>query len=228
MFRFLLSLFCFFVATVCYGQTVTTKYYKNYNTKRVVSERKAKYVETTVNEWDGTISSTVKQIKSGEIVHSQTYKGKEPTGLWRYKYKSIRDGLVHVVNLDYAFDVTYSDTPCEDSIVGIKSYWEDNDSLKYKAPKLEGRYRTLLDFLLEHIIYPDDARDEGIQGKVLMRLKIDTNGKIEEIVVIKGVHILLDKEAVRIMRLLQLTSPPMLNGEPIAVCFTMPISYSLE
>lgn len=228
MLKFILTAFGFFVTAISFGQLLQTKHYKNNLTKREVAKGKAKFVETTVRNLDGSITTEVKQIKTGEIIHSQTYTGKEPTGVWKYKYKSFRDGLIHIDDLDYTFDLDYSDNPCDDSITGVKNYWEDNDSLKYKAPKLLGGYKSITDFLLVHIIYPDEARDENIQGKVLMRLKIDTHGIIEEIVVKKGVHILLDKESVRIMRMLKLASPPMFNGKPMAVCFTMPIAYSLE
>ena len=56
---------------------------------------------------------------------------------------------------------------------------------------------------------------------------VTKDGQIENIVVNKGVDITLDKEAVRILRALKFSTPPLLNGRPVNICVKFPISFRL-
>lgn len=56
-------------------------------------------------------------------------------------------------------------------------------------------------FLSQHIHYPLSAREQGVQGKVMLHFRIDENGDIHHIVVIRGVRDDLNNEAVRVLKL---------------------------
>lgn len=82
-------------------------------------------------------------------------------------------------------------------------------------------------FLQRNLQYPAHARRMGLQGTVVLNMTITKEGKIEDIVVADGIDIVMDKEAARVIRLLQLATPPMLKGQPIDVCASVPIKYKL-
>lgn len=217
-----LAVSALFITTIGYSQVIQTRYFNNSYLQREVPEPRAKFAQTAIRNPDGSVTTEVKDIRKNQVISTETFKGDEPAGIWKYKRRNIpRD-------LNYSFDLVYSDRSCTDSIAGLKDYWEDNDTFIYQAPKISGSEQTLTRLIEKNIIYPDAAREGGIQGRVLMTLTIGANGNIENIVVKQGVNVLLDKEAVRVMRLLKLSSPPMLDGKPIAVCITMPLSFALE
>lgn len=221
-------LFALFHTALAFGQVMDTKYFSNKNLQREVPASRAKYVQIVTKNTDGSITTEVTDIARNEVINSQTYKGEEPTGVWKYRGGSIYDKLEHVYVMDYAFDLKYADGPCSDTIAGLRDFSKDNAGIKYTAPKIAGEYKTLSDFLAHNVYYPDAARDGGIQGKVLLTIRINASGTIEQVSVKKGVNILLDKEAVRILRLLKLASPPMLDGKPVALCIVMPMNFTME
>jgi TonB family protein len=58
-----------------------------------------------------------------------------------------------------------------------------------------------------------------------MAFTIDSKGEVKDIVETKGAHIMLDKEAVQIVRKLKFSCPAMLDGQPTEVCVRMPLTF---
>ena len=107
-------------------------------------------------------------------------------------------------------------------------FFKDNDSLAYKAPKISSGEETIYQFISKNIIYPSRAIEEGIQGTVYVQLMLTKEGAVENIVVKRGINILLDKEAIRVLRQLKFSSPPTINGQVYTFkCLALPIKYRL-
>jgi len=85
-----------------------------------------------------------------------------------------------------------------------------------------------LKFIQRTIQYPQMERDNNIQGKVLLRFVILEDGSIENIVVARGVSPGLDKEAVRVVKLLPKFKPAKQRGKPVKVYFNLPVSFKLD
>jgi TonB family protein len=211
------------LATICNGQTSQTKYFNSEWLGKEVSQEKAKFSQTIIQNADGTITTEVKEIKKNEIVSSETYKGNEPFGIWKFRYDK------DYKTIDYNFPLIYSTEKCNDSLpIFTSDYFEDNDSLVYKAPKISTGELTIYQFIGKNIIFPSRAKDEGIQGTVYIQLTLTKEGTFENIVVKRGTNILLDKEAVRVLRQLKFSSPPTIKGQPYNFnCLTLPIKFRL-
>ncbi len=203
------------------AQTSETRYYKDEFLRKEVPANRAGYSQTVRYDTDGTTSTDGKNLITRKIISSETYKGNEPTGIWMYR-------TVHGMDsLDYSFPLVYSDKICIDTIAGLKDYFKNNDTLHYVAPKLEGG--DIMNVLMKTIVYPSAAREDNITGRVVANVTITTaNGKVENVVVTKGTHKLLDKETVRVFRELKFLSGPTLNGQPVSVCVALPLSFVLE
>jgi TonB family protein len=222
MYKLIPTIIALCTATIGFCQTQETKYFNNKYLQKETTQQKGKYSQTIIKNPDGSLTTEVTDIRKDEIISSETFKGDEPSGIWKYKHRNIREPL------DYSFDLIYSDQPCIDTIAGLHSVFEDNDSLKYISPKIHTGEPTVSHFLAKHIYYPSSAVENGLQGKVYLTYTITSKGEIENVVVKKGANIVLDKEAVRVMRKLKLTNAPTINGQPKAICVTMPITFKLE
>lgn len=78
----------------------------------------------------------------------------------------------------------------------------------------------------KHLVYPKEALDQNIQGRVYVSFVINKEGKVTNISA-KGPKI-LDNEASRIMKLLPMLKPGTQKGEPVNVSFTIPIVFRLD
>jgi periplasmic protein TonB len=75
--------------------------------------------------------------------------------------------------------------------------------------------------------YPADARQQRIQGTVIVEAVIGTNGRIQETTVIQSVHPLLDNAAVEAIRQWEF-EPFLLNGVPVPVIYTITVNFVLQ
>jgi len=96
-----------------------------------------------------------------------------------------------------------------------------------QMPQYPGGDGELLRFIAENTQYPAEARGNNIQGRVIVRFVVNTEGKAEGISVLKGVHPLLDAEAVKVVSLLSGFEPGMQGGKPVNVWYMVPITFSL-
>ena len=64
----------------------------------------------------------------------------------------------------------------------------------------KGGYNALLTALAKNIQYPAECAEANIQGKVVLRIGVDENGKSADITVLRSVHTALDAEAKRLKK----------------------------
>ena len=86
----------------------------------------------------------------------------------------------------------------------------------------------IMQYLSENVRYPATAQENGIQGRVLVRFVINTDGSVTDAKVIRSVDPDLDKEAVRVVSSMTKWRPGKLNGKAVRVAYTLPIMFRLE
>jgi len=86
----------------------------------------------------------------------------------------------------------------------------------------------LLKFINDNIKYPEEAAVNGVQGRVVLRFVVATDGSIKRIEIFKGVHPVLDQEAVRVLSMMPRWKPGRQNGIPASVWFTVPVNFKLK
>lgn len=69
-------------------------------------------------------------------------------------------------------------------------------------PEFPGGERVLRDLIKNRINYPEEALRDSLQGKVYVSFTITKTGKVENPHIARGIHPLLDKEAIRVVSLL--------------------------
>jgi protein TonB len=95
-------------------------------------------------------------------------------------------------------------------------------------PVFPGGDEALLKFISDSTHYPKDAKEKGIQGKVITRFMVTKDGSVSDVSILRTVSPSLDNEAIRVVKLLPKFTPGKLNGKKVPVWFTVPISYKLE
>ena len=95
-------------------------------------------------------------------------------------------------------------------------------------PEPEEGLEGFLHYIRENIKYPEEARKQGIEGKVFVRFVVTKNGSISQVEVIKGMGYGLDEEAVRVVSVYQKRWKPGINkGEKVNTEMVLPINYAL-
>ncbi len=91
-----------------------------------------------------------------------------------------------------------------------------------QAPRIAGGPGRLF----MHIRYPEAARREGIQGRVVLDFVVTQDGRTEQIHVAETLHPLCDSSAVRAVRQTRFV-PGRQRGEPVRVRMRLPVRFQL-
>ena len=91
-----------------------------------------------------------------------------------------------------------------------------------------GGTTELMKFLRDNIKYPAIARENGIQGRVVLKFVVEKDGSVNGITVLKSIHELLDKEAIRVVKSMPGWKAGKQGGRNVRSYFTLPVSFKLE
>lgn len=72
-----------------------------------------------------------------------------------------------------------------------------------KKPRLGGGREWLREFLKNNLRYPEEARKQGIEGDVIVKFRVNEQGKVLDPKVVNGPGHGCDEEAVRLVSLLR-------------------------
>ena len=98
-----------------------------------------------------------------------------------------------------------------------------------EMPEYQGGEAALLKYISENTSYPEIAKTNGTQGKVIVRFSVETDGKVNNVTILKGVDPELDKEAIRVVSTLPAFAKPGINdGKPVPVWYMVPITFTLK
>lgn len=92
-------------------------------------------------------------------------------------------------------------------------------------PSYKGGVDSLNAFIKENI--KSDKKDKT-EGKVFIEFMVDTNGTTLDHKILKGISKNLDKEVLRVAKLIKFDKPAMQRGKPIKVKYIVPVEFKLE
>ena len=97
-----------------------------------------------------------------------------------------------------------------------------------KMPEFPGGMGECLKFLAKNIKYPVIAQENGIQGRVIVQFVVNQDGSIVDPVVMRAVDPYLDKEALRVIKMMPKWKPGMQRGKAVRVKYTVPVTFRLQ
>ena len=97
-----------------------------------------------------------------------------------------------------------------------------------QMPSFPGGSQKLKEFIEENLRYPKELEESCVQGRVIVRFIVERNGKLSNVKVVKSVDPVLDKEALRIVKLMPRWIPGRQNGITVRVKCYIPIIFRLK
>jgi len=96
-----------------------------------------------------------------------------------------------------------------------------------EKPMFPGGERELRKYLALNLRYPNAALENKVEGYVILSFKIGTNGKVNDIKILKGLGSGCDEEAVRVAKKMPDWEPAHKDGKAIEVVYYLPIDFEL-
>jgi len=97
-----------------------------------------------------------------------------------------------------------------------------------QMPRYPGGEMELLKFIAENTKYPEAAKFDNAQGRVIVRFVVNTEGNIEDAIILKGINPYLDAEALKVVNMLSGFEPASQGGKPVSVYYMVPITFTLR
>jgi len=187
----------------------------------------------------GTVILKVRINKSGEVANVQLVSGHPmlaPAAIaavkqWKYD-PYLLNGEAVEVETNVAVNFTLSDKPPAEGVVGdMPGGYPPSEQDSTPSPAVPQRVRVSSG--VEHGLlvskvnpmYPPDARDQHIQGVVILRATIDKQGNVASLQLISG-HPLLAPAAIEAVKQWKYR-PYLLNGTPVEVDTQVQVNFTL-
>ncbi|MDD4459079.1 MAG: energy transducer TonB [Proteiniphilum sp.] len=97
-----------------------------------------------------------------------------------------------------------------------------------QVPRYAYGEEGLSEFIAHNIRYPKEARQQGIEGRILCSFIVARDGSISNIEVVEGLHPQLDNEAIRVLGLMPRWAPGENGGEKVNVKCLLPIDFTID
>lgn len=97
-----------------------------------------------------------------------------------------------------------------------------------EKPSFPGGEEALKKYVAEHTKYPEIAKENGIEGIVVVGFIVTTDGTLDNLKIVKFIDPDLEKEAIRVVSGMPAWIPAEKDGTPIEAPSTVDIPFILE
>ncbi len=110
-----------------------------------------------------------------------------------------------------------------------KCWDEKGKKIKYTKynthAEFPGGKKALASYFLKNLQYPTKSRNASCRGKVIVSVKIEKDGSISDVSVVKGVNLVLNNEAKRVVKNMPNWKPALRNGVAVNYEISIPIVF---
>ena len=114
------------------------------------------------------------------------------------------------------YTVTVTDEPVSFSEIEVKPTFNGGDANEFSR------------WVNSRLKYPEQAKADGVQGRVMVQFTIGTDGTVQDIQVLRGVREDLDAETVRVVSASPKWEPGKQDGKPVPVSFNFPVVFKFQ
>ena len=97
-----------------------------------------------------------------------------------------------------------------------------------EMPQFPGGMAGLMQYLSTNVRYPEDAKESGAQGRVIVSFIVEKDGSISNARVTKPTYSSLDDEALRVVSNMPKWTPGKQNSETVRVKYSIPVSFRMN
>ena len=94
-------------------------------------------------------------------------------------------------------------------------------------PEFPGGMPEMVKYLLENMIYPEEMKEIGIEGRIFVQFVVTKTGSVKDVTIARGIDG-LNREAIRLVKQMPNWSPGKNNGKEVNVKMVIPIRFSLQ
>ena len=137
------------------------------------------------------------------------------------------DMFMNLEDDDTAYEIVdYKEEEVEEEEVEEEAI---NFMLVEEKPKFNGGDQNEFSkWVAQHLEYPEVAKENNIQGKVTVPFTVEKDGRVTNVVVLRGVDESLDKEAVRVVKSSPKWTPGRQRDRAVKVTYTFPVIFQLR
>lgn len=96
-----------------------------------------------------------------------------------------------------------------------------------EMPSFPGGLEELYKWIDNNVQYPAVARENGIEGRVILKFIVEKDGSLSDSTVIHSVHPMVDREALRLVGQMPKWNPGRRAGVSVRVRYCLPIKFKL-
>ena len=104
---------------------------------------------------------------------------------------------------------------------GVYSMVED-------MPEFPGGMQGLVTYMGKNLEYPKNARENNIQGRVMVSFVVNEDGHLSDFSIAKSANDELDNEALKMAKSMPNWKPGSKDGKPVKVRYTIPVNFRLN
>lgn len=101
-----------------------------------------------------------------------------------------------------------------------------------EAEKKQCADKKMLEFIYKNIKYPAIARENGVEGTVVVTFVVEKDGKVTDVQIVRDIGAQCGQEAMRVVELMNTQNikwtPGKQRGRPVRVQFNLPVKFKLE
>ena len=97
-----------------------------------------------------------------------------------------------------------------------------------EMPMFPGGEQAMLDYVSKNVVYPNEAQEKGISGRVFVSFIVEKDGSVNEVEVVRGIGGGCDEEAVRVVKAMPKWKPGKQDGKTVRVSYTMPFFFKMQ
>ena len=95
-------------------------------------------------------------------------------------------------------------------------------------PEFPGGRKAMYAFLNENLVYPEIAKEQKVEGQVIVSFVVGANGSLSKIELAKGIGSGCDEEALRLVSIMPAWVPGFHHGKPVPVEYNLAVGFKLD
>ena len=92
--------------------------------------------------------------------------------------------------------------------------------------------KKMLEYIYSNIRYPDEARENGVEGMAVVSFVVEKDGRVNEVRIVRDPGAGTGREAAKVVKMMDLDNifwvPGRQNGRHVRVQFNLPVKFKLE